>query len=340
MTNGNGTMNAAFGSGNELKANGKTIFLVKNSTGDYNVYTGIKEVPTIVLKSTVSSAVKVNSYVETNAVCATVVFIDAENFVDVTSTKTIFVFYKSSVKVTEDGKIGSYYEYDAIIDGEITKLKVSTSSAATLIAGGKPAVYNTISYNADGIADLGTALGYYAVGTEANKNGVIGIGGSYYNFTKDVKVFYINTNNEILTSSINAIAKDSNDDVWYNIDNNEVNYVFIKEVAGNSTGPVSNYDFSGSATIALGSGSVSLNGLTLKDGTSNVNGAEVKVSFEISQWVDNAWKVYEIKSTTATTASDGTFTATAATTLPSSAQWKVVATASYNTLVNDFTAVK
>ena len=231
VTNGSGSMDTtAFGSGKD-KANGKTIFLVKNSAGGYNVYTGVKEVPTIKTQGTVSSAININSYVEAGATAAYIVYIDAENYVDVNSNKTIFLFWKGSVTETKDEKIGNYYEYSAWIDGEETKLKVDSTQAAGMSG---PAIYTTVSYNDDGIAKLGGNVGSDVVNngtaTVAAKNGVIGLNGSFYGYTKDCKVFYINSNNEVIASSVGAIATDTNDIVWYHINNNDVDHIFIKEV--------------------------------------------------------------------------------------------------------------
>ena len=225
IKNGDDTLHDTnFGTGAELKANGKTTFLVKDSADNYTAYTGIKNVPTITSKST-NSGMLVNSYAKAGAVAATLVYVDASQYANVTSSDTLFILGKSSTKVTEDEKIGSYYTYNAIVNGEITKINSATKLTSYEL-------YNAVSYDANNIATVGTALTTKGTATVAKANDVIGLAGSYYNYTNDCKVFYINVDGDIIPTSVNAIATDANDEVWFKLVNSEVTYIFVKEVAG------------------------------------------------------------------------------------------------------------
>ena len=231
VTNGVDTLDGAFGSGYALKANGKTTFLVKDSAGNYTAYTGIKNVPTVKRNATTSDGTNkllVNSYAKSGAVAATLVYVDASKYANVTSADTLFILGKSSTKVTEDEKIGSYYTYDAIINGEITKINSATKLSSFEL-------YNAVSYDSNNVATVGTALPTKGTGTVAKANDVIGLNGSYYNYTNDCKVFYINVDGDIIPTSVNAISTDANDNVWFKLVNSEVTYIFIQEVAGVQT---------------------------------------------------------------------------------------------------------
>ena len=227
VTNGNDTLDDAFGADAAKKANGKTTFLVKDSAGNYTAYTGIKNVPTITTKSANVSMI-VNSYVKAGAVAATLVYVDASACANVTSADTLFILGKSSTKVTEDEKIGSYYTYNAIINGEITKINSATKLESYEL-------YNAVSYDSNNIATVGTAESTKGAATVAKANDVIGLAGKYYNYTDTCKVFYINSDGDIIPTSVNAIATDANDNVWFKLVNNEVTYIFIQEVAGVQT---------------------------------------------------------------------------------------------------------
>ena len=225
IKNGDDTLHDAnFGTGAELKANGKTIFLVKDSAGNYTAYTGIKNVPTITTKST-NSGMAINSYAKAGAVAATLVYVDASACANVISSDTIFVLGKSSTKVTEDEKIGSYYTYNAIVNGEITKINSATKLTSYEL-------YDAVSYDSNNVATVGTALTTKGTGTIAKANDVIGLAGSYYNYTDTCKVFYINSDGDIIPTSVNAIATDANDNVWFKKVNSEITYIFIQEVTG------------------------------------------------------------------------------------------------------------
>ena len=228
VKNGSDTLHSDFGGGTpEKTANGKTTFLVKDSAGNYSAYTGIKNVPTVTTKSS-SVSMKVNSYAKSGAVAATLVYVDASSDANVTTADTLFILGKSSVKVTEDEKIGSYYTYDAIINGEVTKINSATRLTSFEL-------YNAVSYDSNNVATVGTALGTKGTGTIAKANDVIGLAGNYYNYTDTCKVFYINVDGDIIPTSVNAISTDANDNVWFKLVNSEITYIFIQEVAGVQT---------------------------------------------------------------------------------------------------------
>lgn len=229
VTNGAQGINAQFTAG-ARKANGKTIFLVKDSSGNYTAYTGIKNVPTIVAKAaTRDGAFLINSFSngDVGTDYANLVYIDG-TYSNINTTSTIFVMFKASVTETKNDTIGNYYEYTAYVDGEETKLKVVPEQAKSTFD-----IYEAVSYDANGIATLGTELDTQGTGTVAAKNGVVGLAGTFYSYAKDCKVFYINSNNEVSASTVGAIATDANDYVWFKQDlAGDVTYIFIKEDGG------------------------------------------------------------------------------------------------------------
>ena len=212
--------------GSVVKANGKTIFLVATKSGNsdtvYTSYTGIANVPTITAGST---AAKVNAYVKSGS-AATVVYIDATaatTSVESSTKDVVFVKGSSTTGASYDTKKGTFYTYDAIVNGEITKIdsadKITSYALYTSMATDDNGV---VKLSADGSVFSGT-------GTDKAANDAIGLNGAYYSYSKDCQVFYIDSEGTISTSSIGGISKDETDGVWFKVTDGDVTTIVIKE---------------------------------------------------------------------------------------------------------------
>ena len=212
--------------GSVVKANGKTIFLVATKSGNsdtvYTSYTGIANVPTITAGST---AAKVNAYVKSGS-AATVVYIDATaatTSVESSTKDVVFVKGSSTTGASYDTKKGTFYTYDAIVNGEITTIdsadKITSYALYTSMATDENGV---VKLSADGSVLSGT-------GTDKAANDAIGLNGAYYSYSKDCQVFYIDSEGTISTSSIGGISKDETDGVWFKVTDGDVTTIVIKE---------------------------------------------------------------------------------------------------------------
>ena len=212
--------------GSVVKANGKTIFLVATKSGNsdtvYTSYTGIADVPTITAGST---AAKVNAYVKSGS-AATVVYIDATaatTSVESSTKDVVFVKGSSTTGASYDTKKGTFYTYDAIVNGEITTIdsadKITSYALYTSMATDENGV---VKLSADGSVFSGT-------GTDKAANDAIGLNGAYYSYSKDCQVFYIDSEGTISTSSIGGISKDETDGVWFKVTDGDVTTIVIKE---------------------------------------------------------------------------------------------------------------
>ena len=243
--------------------NGKTIFLVKDSSGKYTAYTGFANVPTITVTSAVPMAIyaKTVSGTPTKTGVATVVYIDASQHATSTSSSKDVVFVKgSNVGASYDATKGTYYTYTAIVNGQLTTIDTVTQTQADTL-------YSTVSYDKNNVATLSNGVNSsdkdygtqptvngalysdgttYKVGTKAESNGVIGVLGGYYTYAKDCTVFYKDTDGNITASSVSAITDDSNDIVFVKFVDSEITSIVIVQVAegsgnsGNNTGYVVN----------------------------------------------------------------------------------------------------
>ena len=212
--------------GSVVKANSKTIFLVATKSGNsdtvYTSYTGIANVPTITAGST---AAKVNAYVKSGS-AATVVYIDATaatTSVESSTKDVVFVKGSSTTGASYDTKKGTFYTYDAIVNGEITTIdsadKITSYALYTSLATDENGV---VKLSADGSVFSGT-------GTDKAANDAIGLNGAYYSYSKDCQVFYIDSEGTISTSSIGGISKDETDGVWFKVTDGDVTTIVIKE---------------------------------------------------------------------------------------------------------------
>lgn len=122
-----------------------------------------------------------------------------------------------------DTKKGTFYTYDAIVNGEITTIdsadKITSYALYTSMATDENGV---VKLSADGSVFSGT-------GTDKAANDAIGLNGAYYSYSKDCQVFYIDSEGTISTSSIGGISKDETDGVWFKVTDGDVTTIVIKE---------------------------------------------------------------------------------------------------------------
>ena len=275
-------------------ADGKTIFLtedVKNKTS-YSAYEGIANVPNATLEYTnPATTPKDNKTVATvfqkdsaTTPAATVIFVLNDQDVKMSSGNKDLLFVKGNtdgVSYTKD--LGEFYEYTAYLNGEKITLRTDKNNritAKSLIYGPQydsKGILNGWEY-ADGISKAGntayTANAYLAsadtvihtVGTDAVSNGTITLGNNLaantpkttYAYNKDVKAYMLDVEGNLSATTIDSLALDANDHVWFKLDDDgmiEEIYVGIVDENSSVTPSVG----SGiSANLAVASGVVTL----------------------------------------------------------------------------------
>ena len=233
-----------------ITSNSSTVFVVYNDTSDdYTVYTGIKNAPSIDAK---------NGKVEAYAYCksgkmATVMFIFVQDGSDIEddSNTTLFLAKESVSNLIHD-KDGDYFEYQAIVNGEVQTVKVDESLGKNL--NGMYKNYSVDKYGVITKVSTNGANGYTAFSDgegDSGKEYLTGAGidkisadytvlldtvnhkdNANYTITvaDDAKIFYVDEDGNIEASSYRAIAKDSNDKVYAVVDEYLVEYLVIEEV--------------------------------------------------------------------------------------------------------------
>ena len=254
-------------------ADGKTIFLtedVKNKTS-YSAYEGIANVPNATLEysGTTPTAPKNNKTVVTvfqkdNATtpAATVIFVLNDQDVKMSSGNKDLLFVKGNtdgVSYTKD--LGEFYEYTAYLNGEKITLRTDKNNritAKSLVYGPQydsKGILNGWEY-ADGISKAGntayTANAYLAsadtvihtVGTDAVSNGTITLGNDLavntpkttYAYNKDVKAYMLDVEGNLSATTIDSLALDANDHVWFKLDDDGmIEEIYVGIVDENST---------------------------------------------------------------------------------------------------------
>ena len=253
-------------------ADGKTVFLtkdVKNKTS-YSAYEGIANVPNATLEYTASvTTPKDNKTVVTvfqkdsaTTPAATVIFVLNDQDVKMSSGNKDLLFVKGNtdgVSYTKD--LGEFYEYTAYLNGEKITLRTDKNNritAKSLVYGPQYDSKGILSgwEYADGINAAGntayTAGAYlvsadtviHTVGTDAVSNGTITLGNSLaantpkttYAYNKDVKAYMLDVEGNLSATTIDSLALDANDHVWFKLDDDGmIEEIYVGIVDENST---------------------------------------------------------------------------------------------------------
>ena len=244
-----------------VTANSASTFVVRDpsnaritdSLGDWTSYTGIKNAPSITAKAGTDEDVDVYYYCKSGSMVTIMFIVPAEKVViNDGVNKSIFLAGDSVSNLIHD-KNGDYYEYEAVVNGEIKTVKVDESRGKNLNG-----MYKSYSVDKYGVI---TNL-YPYVGTTAEKGLFTGVGidkvskeytvilntanadmngdrtpDGVHTITvdEDANFFYVNEDGKISASSYNGIAIDGNDKVWAIVDDYMVQTLVIAEVEGDST---------------------------------------------------------------------------------------------------------
>ena len=261
MENGKASVKVA--DKDSIYANSKTVFVVKNNDGDWNVYTGIKGAPDIKANG---KDMYVAYYCKT-ADMATVMFIDASaDGVTITgnNSKTLYLAGESqSKKITDKDSKVDYYEVNAVIGGEVTVAKVAAdlfddlTDKATMnsyiATGVSKDTYNFLfdSYttNNDGVITGVTKYNDDKCGAGTGTNKISGeytvkLGNTSWTVADNAKIWLVDEDGEITSASIKSVKKDANDTFIYTTKDGEVTNLFIQEVKDSETPEVPEVDSS------------------------------------------------------------------------------------------------
>ena len=247
--------------GTTVYGNSETVFVVAESNArgktDYSVYKGIKNAPTIMSDDPTTSPA-----VETKAVemvyttsgssdVVTFAFIDATGaYVTNGKRDVVFLAAESATKMITDGDNNQYYLYNAVVDDEITTVKVKAAQdAGSVVLAGNDTVNQVVTnadYNNKGLLTSADAISTSDY-TTLTGTGVWKLSGSYsiglggttasasvrYTVASDAKMYYIDTDGVITKiDDVKNISSDSTATYigLLDVTDGDIAYLFIQEV--------------------------------------------------------------------------------------------------------------
>ena len=236
-------------------ANSKTIFIVESGTGSkatYATYTGYANVPSMSKDSGATYIVFCKS-----GDVATVVFVSG---VSATSKDVVYVLASKAGSEVKDSNAGTYYEYKAVVNGEITTVKMDEKIASD---GKSDVLYGSISYADKDNEILDTSAceefsinskddSYAVTGTvtaEA-KDDIIGIDSKSYALSSDAELYAVTSGDKIETGALADVAKDGT--VKAIVKNGEIVAIFYGVKDESTLGPGVNDTYS--VSLAKGQG--------------------------------------------------------------------------------------
>ena len=230
-----------------VTSNSKTVFVVYDVNDDeYTAYTGIKNAPSITAENKTDKKVAAYWYCKSGRM-TTVMFVFPEKGVEIEddSNSVLFLAGESVSNLIHD-KDGDYYEYNAIVNGEIQTVKVDRSWGND-----ENGIYKSYSTDKYGVIsklnDMTAFDGKYTEKQYLQGTGIDKVSADYtvilntektgsYKHTEtitvadDAKIFYVDEDGNIESSSYRSISKDTNDKVYAIVNDYLVEFLVIEEV--------------------------------------------------------------------------------------------------------------
>ena len=224
-----------------INANSNTILVLYDKKDDsYTTYTGIKEMPSIATKATVEADVY---YYCNSGSMATILFVDVDNDTIVAGAgrNAIYLAGASRSNLIQNST-GNYYEYNAIVDDEITTVKVDkTTKVGSKYAYELDGMFKSYNVNSKGVITSLTAHDAYGSVAADKAQYLAGDGlnkvsadytviidtkasGKNATITCDEKAtfYYVDKDGKITEITYKNVTKDENDKVYAFVDD----YIF------------------------------------------------------------------------------------------------------------------
>ena len=232
----------------KIYADSATVFVIQKDNGDFKTYTGIKNVPSVDAGTNDTQV----SFLCKDGVKATIVFVSTKAAnVSNTSDDILFVAGNSVSDKQIDIDDNEYYEYNAVVNGKITTVKVdSTKSVSGLENGIKEDANHINGFMFDAFSndngDLltsatatfgGSVSDFYGIGVKKMTGAYsvrVDTAGSDLLMTvaDNAKIFYVDKDGKIEESSLKEVKTDANDQVLYTVEKGEITNLFVIEVKG------------------------------------------------------------------------------------------------------------
>jgi hypothetical protein len=226
-----------------ITADSKTVFVVQGNNGSnsFKVYTGIKNAPTIADSGTAYC------YLNSESVAKVVFIIGATS---VNSSKNVtFVSGRSVSNRVEANDTANYYQYNAVVDGEITTIMVEENTVLgsggtyTLAAGSKEnnashygIIFNdtttdtddiitAASFNGAGIVTVGEVKGVKKISGSDNE---IKLGDATMSLSSSAKIYTIDWSGNITAVTLSDVRTNSDSIAYWTYEDGDITNLFIQ----------------------------------------------------------------------------------------------------------------
>ena len=234
---------------NAVYANSKTVFVIYDGD-DYKVYTGINNAPTVMSDDgSTQGTVGFTGYCKTNGML-TIAFIDASDAETFYNSKTVVFLAGDSKSDRVTTSDGTYYEYNAVVDGKIVDgvIKIDVNANYSVGVNDSGRTHSDTNYMFNGVNfdkyDIGTSFNSFATDDTAVYTGTVKLSGDYtigfgtddknpdvrYTVAEDAKIFYVNDDGEISEATLNSIKTDKDDTAMMVLEDGQITYLFVQEV--------------------------------------------------------------------------------------------------------------
>ena len=238
--------------GNVVTANSATVFVVYDKTDDeWDTYTGIKNAPDVVAAEDEGVVATWATKSDTSKMVNIMYIIpEKDEIVSSNNAKTLFIAGESVSNLKHD-KNSSWFEYDAVVDGKITTVKVDSTAVAN--ANKQNGIFTSYKVDKYGVITNLIAIGTYN-GTSDAKAGFAGVGidktskdytvilntvagaaSTTITVADKAAIYYVDKDGAISESSYRAITVDENDVVFAVVKDYEVQELYICEVEAGAT---------------------------------------------------------------------------------------------------------
>ena len=221
FTNGN-TLVKDNATGTNIRVDAHTQFVYVDSNNKVTTYTGYKAAPSF----TAGASTVVSAYRKASSGTVDILLVMKPTTTTTASTKLTWVMTDKDVAQTSEIKGAdtiTYYEYNAIVAGKITTLRVDDATADAVMSyytdtyGESGMGFSSSNADKDGIVtSLTPASSDVKVARDSLplKNDVLTLDGVGYSVADDVKVFSVE-DSEISETTISAVAKDESNPATY-----------------------------------------------------------------------------------------------------------------------------
>ena len=221
--------------------NSKSVVVIqdKDETFAWDSYTGTKNTPSV-NDGTAKEDAQAYIYCKSgNMVTVMFVVPNSNSIVNDDNDQLLFVA-GGSVSDLIHNRVGDYYTYNAVLDGQVTTIKVDASVEGASTLNGFYDKHTMDGQLIDSISAKGSYVGTGIAKTSEDYTITItgGTNADTWTVDEDAEIYVIDEDHEITAISYGQIKRDNDDTIYYNVTNGMVDYLVIEKEDTTTLPPV------------------------------------------------------------------------------------------------------